>query len=594
MMVMWSRHDGANDESGQAVVSYMIAAEFEKALPGGARVLEVRNPPPELLAGDPANMRRAIKAVPFKRRYSSAVLSFHRDDIDVAAFNGGDATVRRQVAEVISAFESAAFAGIEPGDRPPMLWTTHTHTGRLELNFVCPRAILLGDKLRSINPNPPGRENRATWDAFRDVFNMRYGWANPDDPARKRLVAIPDHVAKANALRERLGQVPQRDGREVIAKWVVQRIEAGAIQNRADVVAQLREQGFIINREGKEYVSVRDPDPGNGAKYRLRGPIFSSSFTSIAALGVAGERGTSRDRRGLAGALQKAEQQLARHLDKRTQFNRNRYQTRIDQKRAEDIRGGMALGPDSPPCPVVEFHHDCSRSYLGHGNDGVARFQLVGGRELAETRKGQSGGRIDSTASGANRHHRQIGHLGTNRPARDFESGGTPRDVGQGSIASRHPRGHPDYAEYKAKLWTSLYDDNLPRDLFLVLLYVDTSAKVVRLTDGSEVRDHGDRLTSTGATLVTVRLMLAEARAKDWKTIAVEGSEHFKRLVASEIGNFAMNIASIQMRSAPISTSPSSQGVPGLQSRPSTPKAAETAAQEEQEDDPPDLDSKMM
>lgn len=87
-----------------------------EATPDGGRERLRRVPPPEVLKGDAALMRQAIRATPFQCRYSSAVLSFERGDIDVAKFNAGDPELRRRVSELIQAFEDTAYAGTIVGD----------------------------------------------------------------------------------------------------------------------------------------------------------------------------------------------------------------------------------------------------------------------------------------------------------------------------------------------------------------------------------------------------------------------------------------------------------------------------------------------
>lgn len=560
MMVMWSSHDGINDTSGRAVTDYMTAAEVEKADPETGEVtVERRDPRPEVLAGDAETMRRAIKAVDFERKYCSAVLSFHRDDVDVAAFNEGDPDARRRIAECIRDFEDTAFAGIDPADRPPTFWTTHTHTGRLELNFVTPRAILVGDKLRSINVNPPGQENRATWDAFRDVQNVKNGWADPEDPTRQRLVAVPDHVAKAQALRERMGQERGRDGREVIADWVAQRIEAGAINNRADVLAQLREQGFQISREGKDYVSVTYP--GTGDKFRLKGPIFAATFVSRAALGDAVRSGTAADRGSVADQLAEAEHRLGGHRQRRADFHRGRYQEAIDRARAADqhhrvpgeegpgkpgraVDAGPAADRNRPQGDLAN-RLDGGRGDPGRGPDGGGRGDVV--RDNARQRdnrveagQGPDRSRVGDTADTANDRGRQAGPVGADRRPGHHHADDAARTLGQGAVT-----GH---SRFKARLWESMYQNALPADLVGAIRYVDTTTRRVNLVDGSRITDHGDKITASTASEAAIRLMVAEGKAKGWESQTFTGSDEFKAAAAREAVRQGVAVANPELQ----------------------------------------------
>lgn len=226
----------------------MMAESVWKPRPEGGRERVQRIPPPEVLKGDEALMRQAIRAVPFQCRYSSGVLSFEQGDVDVARFNAGDPELRRQVAEVIREFEATAYAGIAEEHRPPTFWTTHSHTGRLELNYCMPRAILAGDgRLRSINPHPPGRESIKLFDAFRDVFNARYNWADPEDPARAKLTKTPNWVQKVAAEAARAGKDGKKSLVEQLGAWVEAGFAAAEITSRNDLIAQLRAGGVAVN-----------------------------------------------------------------------------------------------------------------------------------------------------------------------------------------------------------------------------------------------------------------------------------------------------------------------------------------------------------
>ena len=62
----------------------------------------------------------------------------------------------------------------------------------------------------------------------------------------------------------------------LIRDYLVQRVEHGAVQSRADVVSALEEVGFEVPRQGKNYVTARDPD--SGKRWRLRGALYEHDF----------------------------------------------------------------------------------------------------------------------------------------------------------------------------------------------------------------------------------------------------------------------------------------------------------------------------
>ncbi|MDQ2662499.1 MAG: relaxase/mobilization nuclease domain-containing protein, partial [Candidatus Eremiobacteraeota bacterium] len=222
-----------------------------------------RNPAPTVLRGDPALVSELIDSLPFKHRYTCGVLSFAP----------GERVTPQTEQAIIDRFERVAFAGLE-ADQYAILWVRHEHAEHHELNFLVPRVELSTG--RSLNIAPPGRKSRELYDMFRSRINAEHGFADPDDPARRRDVSIPHHVAKLRAGDLRAGRKAGEDPRELIAKAVAAAVDGGLIQDRRDVIGFLRQAGLQLNRESENFLSVRDPEMD--AKYRLKGPHFHANF----------------------------------------------------------------------------------------------------------------------------------------------------------------------------------------------------------------------------------------------------------------------------------------------------------------------------
>ncbi len=124
---------------------------------------------------------------------------------------------------------------------------------------------------RSLNIAPPGWQQ--TFGPLRDAFNHEHGWSRPDDPARARADQ-PGHRALIDAVKLRAGPAVEADPREVIRDYLLQRVEHGVVQSRADVVEALEEAGLDVPRQGKDYVTGRDPE--SGKRWRLKGALYES------------------------------------------------------------------------------------------------------------------------------------------------------------------------------------------------------------------------------------------------------------------------------------------------------------------------------
>ena len=181
--------------------------------------------PPEVLRGDVERTRALIDSLDTTWRFTAGVLSWHPEDT----------VTPEQEQRVMDDFEAVAFAGLEE-DQRAILWVRHSHAGHHELHFVIPRVELSSG--RAFNPCPPGWQK--DFDVFRDLHNIREGWARPDDPQRARL-CTPDHADLHAARLLRWGRKPGRNQREenrqAVHDYVLTLLEQGKIRTREDISA---------------------------------------------------------------------------------------------------------------------------------------------------------------------------------------------------------------------------------------------------------------------------------------------------------------------------------------------------------------------
>jgi hypothetical protein len=291
MIIGFSKHYGAGG-SGPAL-DYLTGY-----LTGG----EKRAVAPEVVRGDPKVVANVIDALPFKRRYSSGVLSFAVEDY---------VTPEAQ-EDIMNRFENTVFAGL-PSDRRSIVWIKHRDKGRTELHFVTPRVDFGTGK--SLNIAPPTPASRDLLDTLRTSINRRYGFRDPSDPACAKPVSIPAHVAKLAAQAKRLGHSPTPDIREVITERLLEKAHAGRITGRSDVLNFLREQGFAVARAGVNYLTIICPD--SGERVRLKGNLFREHFRPQ-------DLEPARVHHDPAQLLV-LDRRLARLMEKRAAYHRARY-----------------------------------------------------------------------------------------------------------------------------------------------------------------------------------------------------------------------------------------------------------------------------
>ena len=186
------------------------------------------------------------------------------------------------------------------------------------MHFVIPRLELSSGN--DFNACPPGWQK--DFDVFRDFFNHREQWARPDDPARTR----EDLPKKANLFKARLArwdkEIKENDrdrAKEVIHAFLKEKISQGLIHNRTGILSALKEAGYVINRAGKEYISIKT---ASGGKLRFKGTIYREEWTPKV---VIEEKNEDERREKTRKVIARLEQDLKRVLEKRGSYNRKRY-----------------------------------------------------------------------------------------------------------------------------------------------------------------------------------------------------------------------------------------------------------------------------
>ncbi len=275
--------------------------------------------PPEVLRGDPKLTAELINSIGRLWKFTSGVLAWHPDD-DVS---------EEQERDVMDAFESVAFAGLE-ADQRHILWVRHHHAGHHELHFLIPRIELSSGK--DFNTCPPGWQK--DFAVFRDLFNWREGWARPDDPARARDF-LPDKADLLHAQAARWNRTVKSTDRDeakaAILGLMKSRLAQGDIKNREDVLRILTEEGLHISRIGKDYIGVVVPE--SGLRVRLKGGIFAEAWKPK-------EQSPEEEIRlvklELPERIASLKEELERALEKRKRINRKRYPSRWSEQ-AENL-----------------------------------------------------------------------------------------------------------------------------------------------------------------------------------------------------------------------------------------------------------------
>lgn len=291
----------------------------------------------EVLRGDPQTFAAIAGSLTSVHRYTSGVI----------AWAGDDAPTDEEISAVLDDFERVAFAGLEP-DEYHFCAVQHVEPdGSKHVHILVPRVNLKTGQ--ALNIAPPNWEY--TYDPLRDSWNWEKGWARPDDPNRAKLVQR-GHVEYQDAAAARAGLEVEPDAKQLLSDYIAQRVEAGAITNRGEVVAALAELGEVT-RQGKDYISVK-PE-GHDKAIRLKGGLFDERFDPKTWLDAATEnrRGQNTDRAGREPVTaehranaEAARARLADAIERREKYNRGRYHRAANRAKQATAEAGNEHQPD--------------------------------------------------------------------------------------------------------------------------------------------------------------------------------------------------------------------------------------------------------
>ena len=204
-----------------------------------------------VVRGDPAMVARVGDQIPREYKYSSCVIAWHENDNPSL----------EQIENTIDEWEKTAFPGME--NRASWCAVLHRESdGSEHVHIVAARTDLETGK--AYNPAPPYWEKR--YGELKEWLNAREGWREPDEHARE--------LRPANIIEAKNG-LPRE--KTTIHQFISQRVEAGLIHNRDDVVAALDEVGLELTRDGKDYISVK-PVGEDRKGIRLRGTIYEREW----------------------------------------------------------------------------------------------------------------------------------------------------------------------------------------------------------------------------------------------------------------------------------------------------------------------------
>ncbi|PAT62116.1 relaxase/mobilization nuclease domain-containing protein [Psychrobacter sp. JB193] len=283
MIVKFFRHGTGG---GSAVFDYLLGKDGDR-------------PDAEILRGDVEQQKLLIDSLDFKRQYTSGCLSFEE---------APDHLTIKQKNEIMDGFEQTITAGLT-ADRVSFAWIEHRDKGRLELNFVIANIDLEHGRLFQpyIHSQDKTRVN-----AWKDLQNINYDLSDPNDPARKRLMAQRDNLPRAT-----------KEAREAITEGLKNLVAEGLISSRSDVIETLQDAGFEIARQTDKAVSIKNPS--GGRNIRLTGGLYERDFRFSQEVQAEVERDSESYRNHVRRRFNEATRVLYKELERKREYHQARH-----------------------------------------------------------------------------------------------------------------------------------------------------------------------------------------------------------------------------------------------------------------------------
>lgn len=288
----------------------------------------------KVLQGNPQLTKKIINSISYKQKTTVGCLSFEEKNIS-----------QKQKYKLMEDFENYLLPGMQ--DKYNILWVEHTDKDRLELNFVIPKIEL--ETQKSLNPYYH-KADLPRIEKWQDLQNLQYGYSNPKDPSKARIL-------KTDTKKIGLSQ-----DYEQLNKLLHNLVEKGKINNRNQLIELCENNNIEIKRKGKDYLSIKLPN-SKKAK-RFKGSIYNEQFTSIGKFReisrTAREEIEQYNRKNIQRECIQLREELKNYTKRKEQYYRKKY-----NKNGNKSRGSN--------CGQFEKNREFTRRKINKNNGNIAK-----------------------------------------------------------------------------------------------------------------------------------------------------------------------------------------------------------------------------
>ncbi|HCC7936065.1 TPA: hypothetical protein M8I79_005282 [Klebsiella pneumoniae] len=262
---------------------------------------------------DIENFNEYIKSKNFKNPYITGVLSFEEKDIDQDLKN-----------KIISDFEDVLFAGIEPEERPPIMWIQHKDKNRLELNYTTFNCLQNRKHYQVYYHN----NDKYLFNAFCEKINYENNISS--------VLDVKEHKASNTLVNTLNNKIPE-EKKEIINKLqeeILSKIISEELNNREELISFIKSKNIIINRIRENAISIKfskDDKP-----ISLKGDIYEQDrdYKTYRTESTIDHRA---DKQYIERQLSKYNEEYSTGIEKRTIRNRSRFKSTQNKNEENDF-----------------------------------------------------------------------------------------------------------------------------------------------------------------------------------------------------------------------------------------------------------------
>ncbi|HBV4799479.1 TPA: hypothetical protein ACNV5N_005068 [Citrobacter freundii] len=226
--------------------------------------------------------------------------------------------------KIITEFEDVLFAGIEPENRPPVMWVEHNDKGRIELNYLTFNSL---QDRRSYTVYLDKRD-RGLVNDYSEIINYENNLSSPFEEKENKNTLV--NTPKTNIPKDKKEFI-EKINTEILALIINEELE-----NREEAIKHIESiQGVKINRVRKNQISIKCDFFNDDKPIVLKGDIYEEG-RNYSDYRKEYDSKPKRDPQLVEAKLTELKRSFSGRIEKREIRNRERFKISQSKNKSEN------------------------------------------------------------------------------------------------------------------------------------------------------------------------------------------------------------------------------------------------------------------